>query len=285
MATIARFFKTIAKSIYSPEFYWRLHKKQFASSMKYFWALIGLVSLVITVILAPALIISEKTFINKTFPSFVEKFPGDLTVKIENGEATTNQTSTITFAIPEDNPQSKKLKENGIENILVINTLEDFGITKFEGAKTLIMLSKNAISFGSKDDLRIKSLTNTNLNITIDRNELASYGEKAKNKENKIDVATVIVLWIAILVYLSLKLITFFFLAWIIGLLLRGKKHHLTYKKLYQITIHAATLGILLEVLHFFFLPSIPFLFSVITIMVALINFAPEKLENQEEKV
>lgn len=284
MASILKFFKTIKNSIYSPEFYWRLHKKPFSYSMKYFWILIAFTSLLITAILSPALILSEKAFIEKTFPSFVSKFPETLIVTVQNGEATTNQNDPVSFAIPDDNDKSQELKNQGIENILVIDASKEFTISKFEEAKTLILLSKNALTFGTKNDYRIRSLKEMHVDTKIDKNTLASFGEKLQGKTTWIYIVTVVGLWLAILIYLSLKLISFFFIAWIIGLLLRGKKHELTYKKLYQISLHAATLGIILEMFHFVFLPSVPFLFSIITIMVALANFTPEKLEKQKEE-
>ncbi len=244
-------FKQIKNSIYSKDYYnGTVLTETFGDSIKYLLKISVIVALVFAIVFAIA-----SPFISRGLKDGLGEvlgmYPNNLTISIQNGSATINQPEPYFIKVSKSmgDLKDEEAKKSAIENLIVINTSEPFNIDKFKSYNTLALLTKNeVVMMSNSGEIKIEKLSIFG-NVEITKTWL-------ENKENK---AHKIMPWafvgMTLLVFggmLSFEfiggLIVMLFYALIVLGLLKLKGYGVSYKRAYQISIHAATLVLFLGV-------------------------------------
>ncbi|MFQ5451951.1 MAG: DUF1189 family protein [Candidatus Paceibacterota bacterium] len=224
-------------------YYKKLHTTAFTFSVKYFTALIFIVSLF------SVLAVSVRTFyLNSRIDDVaaasiktIQNYPQDLYIKIVDGRLLTNY----------DKPFIAWFEYKGIPHpILVIDPLAT--PSKIDQYDTPILLTQDTAVVRFGDTIRIMRF-NQNMNVTITQQsmlELQSFVEQLFAALPSI--VTVFILLGSVIFFLIVfvyKAIYLALLALVIFILARFFFKSLQYLKTYQIALHASTTPILLEFL------------------------------------
>lgn len=260
-------FKQIKNSVYGPEYYKEVvANKKLRSSIKYFAKLSLLIAslfVVGAIITWPLVSKMAKQGLN----SVVAMYPSDLEINIVNGQASINQ------------PEPYFIKStDGKESFAVINTKEDFSISKFRSYNVPFMLTKTEL-VGVKDEgtgqLQIMPLPKDDIKI-----------DKAlvlKTQDWLVNKLPTIFIWVLVFGFMALFLASFsgtlvlnLIYAFGIWIMFKVIKRDLSYKKSYQVGIHAVTFVTLISLVTFFgilnFLDGF-FVKLFVTLIIVYINF------------
>lgn len=262
----------IKSSIYSPIFYQKdLLNLNPSYSFKYFFALVSIVSVILTIILAIDFIPKTILFFDSLAVNILDYYPQELEIRIKNGEAETNVLTPYFLSFPSKLSQKPGEK---FENLLVIDLVNNFTIEKFKEYKTVILLTKKNIVYYKDDQIVIEDLRQFP-NFIINKEIVDNFvGKIDLIKKILIPFVIFAIFFVLLLVY-TFKLAYLLIGAFLIMLVLKILKYNFSYKKCYQVGLHAMTLPILLfGVLRGFYLNiSLPFVFSLLMLLVVLINF------------
>lgn len=248
MTKLKLFFKVFWKSLTNPPYYQKIARAPFSFSLKYLFFLLFLVSLIEGLILSgrvlfflpktPELIARAKTVV-KNF------YPAELVVVIKNGQLQTNVKEPYFIDFPQELGVSKV-------HFIVIDTKAK--VEDIEKYSTMALVTKDKITTVNDRGYKVYSLKDIKSDVYIDRN---LYDQAIKEILPFFDY-----LPLAIYVLVAFLLLVWPFLGAVFGLV--GKlfyllilspffwviakvlKSELAYKKVYQISIHATTLPIVL---------------------------------------
>ena len=266
-------FETFKKSIYNPEFYRTIADTSLSDTLRYYMKAVFALALFATTIFAFILVPQGVHFMRDTAPSLVrEQYPAELTIRIEKGIVSTNVTEP--YIIAGKNGTREMLKENGVENLLVIDTTQDFNTKTFDEYKTLALFTKSQIvTRNNSGRATIQDLRGVT-SATIDQTTLLGWVEKIRAALVYIVPAgifvTIIILFLGYVVYL----IPLFLFALIPFFLSKIRKMPLTYRGAYKMSIYAVVPGLVLKTLlnisGFFFVPV--YLSLLVFMLVIFIN-------------
>lgn len=246
-----KIFTNIKNSIYNKEYYRSsVMTETFGQSIKYLVKLclvIAIVGALIFTIVVPFFGGKIKSEIN----SAVDSYPADLTITINNGEASINQPVPYIYKMPtEANTADNK---SNYENLVVIDTNQSFSMDKYKEYKTYVLLTKSEIVYpeNNKDGLKIMALS-TFGNVVINQDWLRTKVEVIM----KYLPVLLPVLFIFIFIGLFLinfigELIILLLYALITWLILHLKGIKTSYQRAYQVSIHAVTLILILFLVSF----------------------------------
>lgn len=268
-------FKKIQDSIYSPPFYKQIKQKNLNSSLGYFLTLASFLVILQSIILIKPLLFDLPGEVRSFSAKAADNFPGDLSVKIENGKAypSVKEPYIIPFSTiaPELKPTS---------NFLVIDTKTPYSPEKFQEYNTLLWLTKDTLfsqSTNNTKDIRAYKLENIG-NFTFDKG-FVKYLENRFMPWIKfigpvVFAASVIGLYIVI----AFRLVYWLIFALILMLLSKLFKWNFDYKQSYKIGLYAMTLGLIIESIIFLSATftnfhGFPFMFTLITFGVIFLNF------------
>lgn len=260
-------FKQIKNSVYGPEYYKNIvANTKLRSSIKYF-AKFSLLIATFFVVVAVATWPLISRLANKGLDSMVTLYPNDLEINIMKGEASINK------------PEPYFIKStDGTENLAVINTKEDFSISKFRSYGVPFMLTKTEL-VGIKNEgtgqLQIMPLPKDDMKI--------NHAEVMKGKEWLVDKTPAIFIWVLVFGFIAIFLATFsgtlllnLLYAFGIWIMFKVIKRDLSYKKSYQVGVHALTFVTLISLVTFFgifkFLDGF-FVKLLLTLIIVYINF------------
>lgn len=257
-------FHQIKNSVYGPEYYKKIvAHTRLRSSFKYL-AKLSLLIATLFVVLAIVTWPLISRLSDKALNSLVAMYPSDLEVNIVNGQASINQ------------PEPYFIKStDGTENFIVINTKEDFSISKFRSYNVPFMMTKTEF-VGVKDEgtgqLQIMPLPKDD--VTINQVTVS------QSKDWLVQKMPVIFLWTLIFGFVALFLMVFsgtlfLNLLYALGIWIMFKvtKKDLSYKKSYQVGIHAVTFVTLISLVTFFGILSFLDSFSMKLLLVLLIVY------------
>lgn len=146
------FFKSIPSSVYSPSFYAGIAGRSF---WKGFWYLAGVTTLLmiiwsIFVVLLPYL--ANKDKIETTMKEFLNFYPEELVITIQDGKASTNVEEPYFVPMSDVIPSDQWLEEMSEEeiafedmNLAVIDTKTPFSTEQFLEYKTIIWLTEDTV--------------------------------------------------------------------------------------------------------------------------------------------
>jgi len=243
-----KIFTEIKNSIYNKEYYsGTVLVQPLRKSIKYLAKLSSLVA-IIGVIIFSFFIPKFISIIKNSAASFVADYPNDLVVSIKDGSATINKTEPYMVKVPSGLIDNKNLNSFKIDNLVTINTTEPFTIDKFRQYSTLSLLTKKELVLmqSDKGEVRIMPLSDLG-NIEITK-ALVVEKETLMNKMLPWIMAILIpILYIGISIGLFVgTIIILFFYAAIVWAVLKIKGIKVSYKKAYQVALHASTVLIIL---------------------------------------
>lgn len=275
------FLKNIRSSFYNPGFYAEIKNQSLGKSLKYFFGLISLLTLINVLILSYELGVKVpreiKDFINQT----VNSIPQDLEVIIDNGQVSTNSQEPLFIPFPQF---EKEIREDSLNNLLVIDTKTPFSATQFDQYKTLLWLTKDSL-FYQNEELDQRSLNLSKFdNIAINRNSIEGWVGKINPWLKFVGPGLILVVFTGLYIGFTFNLLYFLFLAVLIFFLSSIFKWGLNYSSSYKVAIYSSTLSFLIDLVLFntgiytgFF--GFPFLFTLTSLCIATIN-----LQNFDKK-
>ncbi|MFA6354767.1 MAG: DUF1189 family protein [Candidatus Paceibacterota bacterium] len=274
-----KLFTNFKNSVYSPKFYSELKTKPFSFSFKYYFSLSLVLSIILAFIFSYNLIPVVHSFLDKFTSEAVSSFPAELKIDIKNGQATSNVVEPYFIKIP-NSLKAASLGDNKpvIENLIVIDTKNDFTVDKFKSYNTATWLTKDAIIIGPNDeDLRVTSLQSVP-DITIDKSFVITLVDRLKPLTNWLSPVLVFGSFIIAFLLFLVKLIYAFLMTLFVMAIGKIKKVKLNYWDSYRIVLHAMSLSLIFYVLGFIFFPRVIFLFSIILLVVVWLNLKPESI-------
>ncbi|MGB9608808.1 MAG: DUF1189 family protein, partial [Minisyncoccia bacterium] len=225
------FFRTIKSSIYHPEFYQsELLNQPISFSFKYFFNLIIVLSLILTIILSIDLVPKINLFFQNLGQNILKYYPQDLVITISKGEAKTNMPTPYFLVWPKE----IEVPPDQISNLLVIDTQNDFAIEKFKEYKAAILLTKNNLIYLKDNQIIVEDLKNVP-DIVIDYKFVSMLVEKMDVFKKFIVPIIIFGLFFGFIFVYSAKLLYLLIGALIIMLILKILKFDINYKKSYQI--------------------------------------------------
>lgn len=265
-------FEHVRKSIYNPEYYEEIESKPFSYSIKYFYSLVLVMAVILSTVYGFIFIPVTVSFLKSFGTAIVDYYPSELTVTIKGGMVTTNVTEPYSLPFPE---KLRSSETKGIDNLLVIDTHHDFTMDLWNQYKTTAWLTKDTLIYRDKDNrISITPLDKTP-NTEITRTKIASWLAAIEPFFKWVPPLLIFGIFVFFMFFLSGYLFYLLFGALLIYFIARLKKIPLSYKKAYQVGLHAITLSLIFTLAKLSLLqgsPNIPFLFTAVLCIVAWIN-------------
>ena len=271
----------IKSSIYGPDYYQEVLKKDMRYSWRYFLKFSLIMAALATIAVSFLMIPSLNAFFNTATHSAVEHYPSGLEIHIEKGLVSTNVDEPYEIAFPQD------IKSEHSGNIpwrsaLIIDTKHDFNLATFREYHTLALLSKDSIIYqDSTGKISIQSLSQVG-SLLITKETVKQFISKAQPYITLIIPLAVGFLFMGAYAYFFLFHAVYLLIgAALIWGILSIKKMPISYRKSYQIGLHLMTLPIILSLA-----PQVNWiLFSIVLAVITWINFSgPEKIKNSERE-
>lgn len=271
MKDIISIFK---KSIYDPVFYRAVTKEPFNKGFKHYLKAILALSFFAAIAFMVLMVPQGARFIREDAKMLVERYyPARLEVVIEKGEASIN--SPEPYFIPGSRETLDTLYQDGaLENILVIDTRNDFEKMVFDEYKTFALLTKHDFVTREEGGRVVMQNLRSIPPMTISMESLIGFVERIRGMFYPIValgfVATFLILGIGYFLYLVplvlFALIPFLF-AWM-------KEIPLTYGEAYRMSMYAVVPGLVLKTFFnvggYFFVPA--YLSFLVFMLVIFIN-------------
>ncbi len=269
-------FKKIGKSVYGPEFYSSLKLEKTSASVKYYLKFVLLISIIPALVWSSTLIPSLFNLLSaENVAKTVALYPAELVLTIKDGQFSTNVTEPYYIPLPEkfkgDTSDSNK---RVVDNFVVIDTkIENFTPDILEQYKTSVLITKNSVISEKDGGLQVMPLNKT---MIYELNSQVIQGLASKT----IPILKALIYFIPIFVYVICfisyiwSLIPLFLTALLVWLALTIKKVNSGYMHAYRVSIHAVTLGVLLNVVYsILFGGSLGwYIMAIVTIIMALVN-------------
>lgn len=265
-------FNTFKKSLYDPAFYRSIATAPFSDSLRYYIKMTSILALFITIVFAVRLVPHGVSFIKNDAPALVKQYyPAELAVTLAKGEASVNVPEP--YIIPAQGGVKDAIRGAAlpVENILVIDTQNEFTKKAFEDHKTFALLTKHEIVTRSdRGQITIQDLRGAP-DMLVDQATVLGWVERVQGSlATFVSLGifmTLIALFVGFSIYLLVVLLFAlipFFLAWV-------KKVPLTYTSAYKMSLYAVMPGLVLKTflnsLGFFFVPaSLTFLVFLLVI-------------------
>lgn len=259
LVTMKNLFQTFQKSIYDPAFYRDVAEAPLSDALRFYAKMTLLLAVVMTILFSIVLVPQGIRFIKEEAPALVKKYyPHGLVVTVHKGEASSNVVEP--YMIPAQDSIKAVFPENTVQNILVIDTKDEFTKKKFDEYKTFALLTKKEVATQSnRGQITIQDLRGTP-DFVISEEALLSWIEIVRTSIGAFVPAGIILMFVIIMMGFALYLIPVilfalvpFFIAWI-------KKTPLPYAGAYKMSLYAVMPGLVLKTLlnmsGVFFVPS-----------------------------
>ena len=274
------FFLTLKNSVYNPRLYEEIAQQPFSKSFLFFFKY----TLLLTGVFSITLILFVSLFlfrgkIDQLGNNFIEWYPGDLVVTIENGTISTNQIEPYIIPLPtwlEPNTQSS----TSLEHLFVIDTTSSPTIERAQEYKTLALVGENAIGFVTDTATFEIMPLKKDTNLIIDQFLIQDITQKGIHFAKKTGFLLLLIIIPLLLfsVFFSTILLYLAFGALIVFLIARSKKLSYTYKQSYSIALYLICLPQILSILNGKIGVYIPFLRTIVLAILAYVNLEEKKL-------
>jgi hypothetical protein len=272
----------IKNSIYGKDYYKDLSSKPFSYSLKYFLFITLIVSLFYTFYYSSFSVVPYfKEAAGKLGGEIDKRYPGNLEIYFTDGVISSNAKEPFLLKVTDvfDPKEDHGFFEQGIENLLVIDTKNDVSIDKIRDYKTFLFFSESDIAFYNtkKGEIRVYSVEKID-GFTINKETLLSLAESIKSNQNIILFVIILLVFFALFVGIALNLLYILIIALPVWGIAGIKKMSIGYKKSYQLSLHLITLPLLLDFLLLLLKVShVPFLFTIILLSLAALNLGAEE--------
>ena len=272
----------IKSSIYSPSFYAEVQKKSLGSAFGYFFLLILLVSLIGTFPVIFSFVTKGQNELKSIISDVKNKYPQELEVKIKDGVASTNVVEPYVIPMTSD----MKNETTGLQNLLVIDTKTPFSITQYKKYNAAVWLTKDGVYYRSNNTEEVRSQPLEKFgNVTINKKYVDEMVGKISPWIKYLAPILLIVIIIGLFLFHMLRLAYLFFFALCALLLAKAMKKSLSYGTAYKVGLYAITLGFIVELFQWFLgMTNIPFLFTVVSLIVVYINLKNQPATKSSKK-
>lgn len=275
------FFSSVKSSIYDPGFYTGIKNKSLGECLRYFFGLVLLLTFLNTLVLSYELGIKVPQKIRDFVAQTIDSTPNDLVVTIGNGQVSTNQQEPLFIPLPQTD---NEVREDTLNNILVIDTKTPFSATQFNQYKTLLWLTRDSL-FYQNNELDQRSLDLSKFdNITVNRNTLEQWVGKINPWLDFFGPVLILLVFVGLFIGFSFNLLYFLILAVLVFFLSSIFKWGLNYSGSYKTAVFSSTLSFFIDLILFntgiytgFY--GFPFFFTLTSLCIATIN-----LQNFDKK-
>lgn len=265
------FLKKVKSSVYDPIYYSEILNMNFGGSLKYFFKLSLLLALVGAIYLSFVSIPKVNSFISTFGDRVVEAYPAELEVRLKDGLVSTNVVEPYIIPLPKDEFNADYNKSN-YENLIVIDTKSDLSLDKFNAYNTVVLLTKNAVLTRDKGKITITELKGTS-DLTINRDKLVYWVGKVTPFVKKLPYIIPVLVFTGLFLYFAFSLFYLLFVALLVFIIGKIRKLGLSYKKSYQISLHAITLPLILSTVSLFInIKMFRFVPTIILLVVVWVN-------------
>ena len=279
IVVIMELFRNIRSSIYGPAYYASLAEKPFSYSMKYFLSLAVLLTVILSAVLLFSIVPNVHSFLATTSTKVLDYYPNELQITISHGKVSTNVAEPYFLKFPAEfmtKGAASSVSSSLPENLLVIDTKDQFTIDEFRNDRTLLLLTGDSFAYvrdQNKQDIDIQTL-GQNFSMVFNKGVVASFVQKIGSYFWIIYAATIILVPVGIFIGMAVRFVYLFLFALLAWAFLRMKKINGGYKKAYQLGLHLMTAPLIIGVFCSIFIPAenIPFLFTAIALVMMVIN-------------
>ncbi len=279
MSKLSTFFRTIHKSLFSLAYYRDVVNSRFKFSLKYFIAFSVFLGILLTVLISFIITPSINQFVNRFETRAASLYPANLVITVKNSEVSTNSEQPVKFPIPfelfTDTPPA--ISDQKQQYLLVIDPSAK--TDSYPQSQAIILVTKNAlVTENDQNGYKVYPLSDANL--TVDKTQVDQFLAKVLPLLNYLPAFIITIILCALVIFLPLsRLFSLVFQTLILLTITKLMNLNLSYKKIYQIGLHALTLPTLIQILMtaFNLNPPIPFFNSLLLILWTLVIFAELK--------
>lgn len=274
------FFRTFWKSISSFSYYHDIVKAKFSFSFKYFVLfnfLLGIFSTIaITMTISPPL----NRFVSRFKNRARSLYPADLQIEIKQGELSTNVAEPFHVPIPFElfTEVPPAISDQKQQYLLTIDTQAN--IEDFSKSQSVILLTKDNLAVVDENNgFRVYPLKDAQ-NFSLNKKVVDQMLDKILPLvDYALPVLTLTILSFFILFWPVGKLVGLLWLSLLVLMISKLMKLSLSYRKIYQIGLHALTLPVLIQYLLTALKINPPVLFfnSLLYILYSLVILAELK--------
>lgn len=251
--------------------------------MKYFVGLCLVLAMLQVVFYLPAFF-NAPFQANQLLANLASAYPSKLIIQITNGQVSANVPQPFYLAVndvfPTGYPPPEAQNPENLlpKNLLVIDTNTPFSESRFKTYSTWAWLTKDSLIFRSTQDTRVLDLSKTK-NFTLSRPLVDSFVTTiAPYTVILFPLLSVLAFLVIFLIHLF-RLIYLFALALVLWLLGKIFYRRWGYLEAYKTGLYAMSLGMLIEtllgigqLLGLTRFNGFPYMFSLITLVVAMVN-------------
>lgn len=275
-------FKEIGNSIYNPAYYKSIAEKPLSYSLKYFFFFALIVALVFSVFYSFVFMPKIQSFLDFAANKLINYYPSELVVTVKDGQASANVDQPYFLKAP----QALKAEENSkdFENMLVVDTQNQFDMQAFTSYKTLALLNKDTIALLDENGaVKIQTLKDVP-DVVINKSAIEGLFGKIKPLFRFVYPLAALGLFLAGYAGVILKFIYLIFGALLVWAVSSVKKNSLGYKKSYRVGLHLVTGPIILALLLGFAHYNFAFLFSLLLILSAAFNLSGKNMQTEPSR-
>ncbi len=274
------FLNKIKSSIYDPVFYKDVVDGKVAGSFVYYLKLSVSLALFISIAFSIMAVPRMKEFLVTAKGNIEQNYPKDLVVQIKNGTAMSNAVDPFFVAIPQNlKVMDKQVKD--FENILVIDTKNDFNLENFRNFKTAVLLTRDSLVVeggdGRLDITPLKDIPD----FTVNHENVTKVLAKSEPLSKVLNVLVPVTIFLGVFIGYMFKMLYLILVAVLVLLIGKLMKLDLSFRKSFSLSLYAVTLPTFVSVLFFFLGMKSPFLVpTMILLVVVLVNLKSSTVES-----
>lgn len=263
------FLNKIKSSVHDPVFYADVVEGRETGPFKYYLKLSLVLALVFSVTSSFMVVPRMKEFLVSAKSKIELNYPKELEVKIQGGVASTNAVEPYLVPVPLDlKVMDEDVKD--FDNILVIDTKNDFTLERFNSYNTVILLTKDSfVVEGDNGRVNITPLKDIP-NFTVNYENVTKVLARSESISRVLSGALPLLILVGVFIAYMFKLVYLLFVALLVMVIGKIKKLNLNFKKSYAVSMYAVTLPTLLSALFFFFGMPMPMLVPTVILLVVV---------------
>lgn len=266
--------------MFSFSYYHNVVKAPFGFSMKYFLVFSLLLGLAITTIGSAVTIQLVQPFLERIEKRAHNLYPDELVLTIKSGELSTNATEPLRFPIPFElfTEVPPAIPDREQQYLVTIDTKAS--IDDYKKYQSVVLLTKtNAVVLDDNGGYRVYPFKKID-DLTVNKQKVNEVVDKLLPYLKYIPVliaATLFVIFVPLMTLM--RLLSLLFLSLVLLIPVNIMNLSFSFKKVYQIGLHALTLPTLIQIVMVTFdlNPPIPFFNSLLFLLYCLIILAELK--------
>lgn len=263
-----KFFEQVKGSLGSRVFYGRVIQEGMKRAFGYY-AKFSLILIILSLVSTALFRAPEATiFAKKISEELRSVFPDGLVISFKNGQISVNQPEPIIIPLTEGIKKSlNETESQAIQSLAVIDTKNPIIPDLFMSHKTLLLLSKDFIGhYDNRGGIALKA-TKSFPDFVVDEENIGYLLSYVKF----LPVALVLLFGVGTFFGLLFNLVVGLFVACVFWASTKLFGQKLSYVESYKVSLYAMTLPTIIEVVIFGGFTPIPFLFSLIAILISII--------------